>query len=238
MKIQRIDELLVEFRLKVQEYYICLHFAANGLKEAAEMFEQDKPKPTAKLWLSDITMGEDGAATINKHYASIAVSEYLSSSRENGSFSNEIAKAFVCAIYSLWDEKYRVLIARDARVDQRKVSADLMGDLRHIRNCIVHSKSILKDEHSKVKVLNWSLQPGELIITKKMFADFIDQINTMPVAVEQMGSPLVQRFYDELSLKQKKQFDKWIAEQGPGADIRTWPQWESVTRGMPWVKGA
>lgn len=189
------------------------------------------------MWISDLDIGDNGKATINKNYASIGVEKYLESSRINGAFSNEIAKAFVCTIYSLWDETYRNLIARDAQVDQKKVYADLMGDLRHIRHCIIHSKSEITNEHEKIKVIKWDLRPGELLITESMFKDLIDEINNMPVAIGRFSSPIpiVQKFYDSLDDRERASFDSWIDKQEPGTDIRSWPQWASVTQPMPWL---
>ena len=59
-----------------------------------------------------------------------------------------------------------------------------MGDLRLIRHCIVHNKSIVTNENTKLKELKWSLSPGELKITKDMFSRLLDQINHMLVRVE------------------------------------------------------
>lgn len=239
MKNQHINSLLNEFRLKCQEYYICLKFAAEGISNAAERFEENKPESSARLWISDIDICDNEDATIKKNYASINIDKYLKSSSNDGAFSNEIAKAFICTIYSLWDETYRNLIAEDAQVDQKQVSADLMGDLRQIRHCVIHSKSKITKEHEKIKVLAWNLQPGELIITQKMFADLINQINEMPVSISRFSSlnPLVQKFYDSLDEKEKISFDNWICKQEIGTDIRSWPQWNSITQRMPWLNG-
>lgn len=196
---------------------------------------EDKPESTARLWISDLDICNSGEATIKKNYTSISINKYLESSRNNGYFSNEIAKAFICIIYSLWDETYRNLIAEDAQVDQKQVSADLMGDLRKIRHCVIHSKSMITKEHEKIKVLTWNLQPGELIITQKMFADLIIHINEMPVGINRFSSPnpLVKKFYDSLDDQERTFFDSWIRKQEPGTDIRSWPQWNSVTQRMP-----
>jgi len=232
MRNEAINDLLDDFRLKCQEYYICFNFSAKGIKNSADVFRKNKPNSKTRLWISDVKKIDDGMAVADKNYASISVEKYLESSKYDGSFSNEIAKAFICTIYSLWDENYRNLIANAAKVDQKKVSSDLMGDLRHIRNCIIHSKSIITKEHEKIKIIAWSLAPGELIITGKMFGDFIDQINKMPVAITGFGSfhPVVQKFYDSLNDQEKSSFDSWIKDQELGADIRNWPQWGSVTQ--------
>lgn len=237
MKNQLINSLLAEFRLNCQEYYICLKFASTGIRNIAEKLAENKPTSTARLWISEISISDGGDATTKRNYASISMEKYLASSIDNGAFSNEIAKAFVCTIYSLWDETYRNLIAENAQVDQKQVYADLMGDLRHIRHCIIHSKSTITKEHEKIKVLSWNLQPGALVITQKMFADLINQINEMPVGISRFNSSniFVQKFYDSLIGNEKTSFDSWISKQEPGTDIKTWPQWGLVAKRMPWL---
>lgn len=234
---ESIDDILNEFRLECQRHYICFFFSAKGASDSADEFENKKPDPEARLWISDVNKSKNGTATIDKNYASISVKEYLDSSKYDGAFPNEIAKSFICAIYSLWDEKYRNLMAKAAHVEQKKISSELMGDLRHIRNCIVHSKSIITSENEKIKAIKWSIQKGELKITGKMFRDLIDQINEMPIIVSKFSSPFqeVQEFYDSLTNEERTDFDGWIHNQKPGTDIKEWPQWASATKKMPWL---
>ncbi len=59
-----------------------------------------------------------------------------------------------------------------------------MGDLRLVRICIVHGKSVVTTEHTKLKELKWQLAPGEFRITNDMFSGLIDQINKMQVLIE------------------------------------------------------
>ena len=114
--------------------------------------------------------------------ASINIGEYLDSF-QNGGFQNLIAKSFMTAIYAEWDELYRFRIAEELGVQRNDVKSDLMGDLRLIRNYIVHNKSIVPDKHKNLKELDWSLSPGELWITGAMFRRLIDQINQIQVKI-------------------------------------------------------
>jgi hypothetical protein len=69
-------------------------------------------------------------------------------------------------------------------VSHKGVRSDLMGDLRLIRHCIVHNKSVITSEPEKLKDLKWQLAPGELRITYDMFSGLIDQINRMQVLTD------------------------------------------------------
>jgi len=172
-------QAIIDFQLSCQRYYICYCFAANGVEHGADKFGMLKPDRSKTLFVGT------GHPDDGKWHGRINIGEYLDSSKKNGVFSDAIAKAFVCAIYSSWDEYYRHAIATEVGVKQKQVRSDLMGDLRHVRNCIVHKKSVVTDEPGKIKELSWPLIPGPLIVTDEMFRDLLDQINRMVVEVEQ-----------------------------------------------------
>lgn len=174
------SKAVAEFQSSCHKYYICYCFAANGVEEGADKFGMLKPD-RSKTLIVGTGHPDDG-----KWHGRINIGEYLDSSKKNGAFSDAIAKAFVCAIYSLWDEYYRHAIAKEAGVNQKQIRSDLMGDLRHVRNCIVHKKSVMADEPGKIKELSWPLIPGPLFVTHEMFRDLIDQINRMVVSVERV----------------------------------------------------
>jgi hypothetical protein len=172
------SQAITDFQLSCQKYYICYSLAALGLMGHADKFKQLKPNRSNSLIVGT------GHPDDGKWHGSINIAEFLDSSQRNGAFSDSIAKSFVSAIYSSWDEYFRNIVAAEVGAKQKQVKSDLMGDLRHVRNCIIHKKSVLTDEPSKIKTLSWSLSPGPLVVTDEMFRDLIDQINHMAVAVE------------------------------------------------------
>jgi len=109
------------------------------------------------------------------------IGEVIESSKTDGIFSDKIAKSFMTAMYSEWEEVCRPQIAAEEGITADKVTCNLMGDLRLIRNCIVHKKSTVTNERARLKELKWSLAPGKLRIDADMFAVLIDQINHMTV---------------------------------------------------------
>ena len=171
-------QAISEFKRSCQEYYICYSVAAIGLEQAANRIAALSPDRTKTFHIGT------GPPEVGDWQASISMGKYLDSSVRGGAFSDQLAKAFVTAIFSSWDELYRPRIAEEAKVATKKVRSDLMGDLRHIRHCIVHKNSVVTSEHRKLKELNWPMLPGALRITPEMFKGLIDQINTMRVVIE------------------------------------------------------
>ncbi|MBD2612334.1 MAG: hypothetical protein RMY62_023595 [Nostoc sp. ZfuVER08] len=119
-----------------------------------------------------------------KPHSQIRMRDALLYSEKDGVFSDTIAKSIIVAIYSEWDEMYRQKIADEVGVEAKNLASDLMGDLRHVRNWIVHNKSVVDKNHKKIKILPWQLHQGEeLKVSSEMFSSLIDAINVMQVAV-------------------------------------------------------
>jgi hypothetical protein len=174
-----IKEAITEFQLVCQKYYICYALAAVGLEERADWFVAHKADRRETLIVSETDPTEENWP------ASINIGELIDQSQRNGVFSDKIAKSFMTAMYSEWDELYRPRIEAAAGVKKNTAKCDLMGDLRQIRHCVVHKKSVLSRKHTKLRELKWKLSPGELRITDDMFETLINQINKrMIVRVE------------------------------------------------------
>jgi hypothetical protein len=169
---------ICDFQQYCQKLYICYSFAVLGLEEQSKKFSKLKPDMSKSL-----IVGKGNPDDGNWH-GSMNIGEFLSASHRSGSFSDTIAKSFLTSIYSSWDEVYRHQISEENGVNPKSVKSDLMGDLRLIRHCIVHKKSILTDEVKKLKELTWKLPTGYFQVSGEMFQSLIEQINKMIVRIE------------------------------------------------------
>jgi len=119
-----------------------------------------------------------------KTHSRIKLRVAVASSARDGEFSDTIDKSIIVAIFSEWEGLYRRKIAKEVGVEAKRVTSDLMGDLRIVRNWIVHSKSVVGKNCTRIKVLSWQLhQDQELKVTGQMFSSLIDEINAMSVEV-------------------------------------------------------
>ncbi len=112
--------------------------------------------------------------------------ELLDGLSVGGAFDSQHAKAVIVFTYHLWDEFYRVKIAETLRVSTKQVTCDLMGDIRLIRNVIIHNRSII--EKKTLQALNflpglWQVEQGELVITSAMLYSLMEQLNAIRVDV-------------------------------------------------------
>ena len=115
------------------------------------------------------------------------IGDFLKGLEEGGEFESQHARAFVVLIYHLWDEKCRPAIGKLLSVDPKKqVRCDLMGDLRLVRNLIIHNDSVVPQGFAnRLTMLQeiWNLQPGELKLTEKMIHSLMEQINAIRVNI-------------------------------------------------------
>ena len=78
-------------------------------------------------------------------------------------------KGWITEVYGCWEDRYRDKLRDALRAlpmisDTIRPEVDVLGDLRHIRNDIVHNGGVASEEHmGKCSVLRWC-SPGQKII--------------------------------------------------------------------------
>jgi hypothetical protein len=188
MSSERLDmpvsPAMVAFKNDCQKYFVCYVFAVAGLAKEAAWFASLNPERDKELLVGAGAHPDDGIVQ-----ASIKIGDMLDHSARGGAFGGMIAQAFIVAIYAVWEEVYRPMVAKEQGVEKNAISCDLMGDVRLVRNCIVHRRSIVKNEGSKLRLLRWTLPPGPLEISDEMLRVFIDQVNTMQARVVPIPGP-------------------------------------------------
>lgn len=101
----------------------------------------------------------------------------------NGKFSDIIYKSYIIRIYSDWDENYRYELSKEFKREKNDIECDLMGDIRIIRNWIVHKSSVIGSNYNKLKVIKWNLNIGEsIIINRDKSNQIMDEINRLNIA--------------------------------------------------------
>lgn len=107
-------------------------------------------------------------------------SQAIDGMRKNGPFSQIIAHGILNWIYSLWDEEYREKIATELGEDTNNIMCDVVGDIRLLRNFIIHHKAIADERVNKLKVLTW-VSEGPLVLISEDMTRIQEAINTMNI---------------------------------------------------------
>lgn len=180
-------KVLKEFRDACQKQYAAFNGLVNGRPLAYKRFRQLlNPVDADRLF----SIGSASPGSEQSPGKSVIVQmnqgEFLESLKEGGAFEQQHAKAFVVFIYHLWEENYRQRIANAMSVSKDRVDCALMGDIRRVRNVIIHDDSVVtKNFPCKLKLLSqiWDLNPGELRITEKMLHSCMEQLNAIRIQI-------------------------------------------------------
>lgn len=92
-----------------------------------------------------------------------------------------IGNMCLVSIYQYWQDEYRKKIAQKKRVSPEDLSSDIMGDIRWLRNSIIHHRGIAQKPVEKCKILKWFKEGDEIFIDyekmKKLFGEIKLQLN-------------------------------------------------------------
>lgn len=120
--------------------------------------------------------------------ATLRQGEFLDAMNEGGEFENLRNQALLVMIYHRWDEVYRLRISRAFEVRKNEVHCVLMGDIRLVRNVIVHENAVVTGELGcRFLERIWSpVALGQLRISDAMIHALMEQLNAIQVEVRSL----------------------------------------------------
>ena len=128
---------------------------------------------------------------IDSVLASLPVENIAEAVSSGGEFERLYAKAFVVFTYQIWNDVTRNQIAAALRLeDPKHVKCDLVGDLRFLRNWLIHPTKKAEEEFfDKSKILSASLglNRDDPSLTVGMIAVLMRQLNNMQIDIDPRG---------------------------------------------------
>ena len=114
------------------------------------------------------------------HNRIIRAEDYLAVNAAGGSNEQQHARAIVVFLFTYWEDEIRPRLAKAKGVRIHEVSCDAMGDLRVLRNVILHAKSVMRsDKHAELRKL------GSLFAIDEPLALSHENMHKIFVAVKQ-----------------------------------------------------
>jgi len=215
---QTVHTVMEEFINYCDEYVFCIAFATKGIEEESKKII--KTSGDERIWIATV----DQIGNDHKFHARMEQNDFIEKSKKNGHFSNELIKLTICAIYCLWDEVFRHRVSDVIGIKAENIVCPLMGDLRKIRHCILHHKSIIPDKGITFEKLEWSLLPGKLDITYEMFLALNDGIrgNKMAFGAWRLA-PEIEELLPLMTVKERKSFDEHYKVRDNKLNNIQWP---------------
>ena len=187
MDKEKATGILTEFRDRCYRLYFAFGDIGISSRLLLEHYQRSfQPEYRHAPFGLGVETGTDPNLIELETVALMTQGELIEVLQPDGEFENLNRQAFIVLVYHLWDEYYRPRIAEALCVETCRVRSDLMGDLRLVRNAIIHNKAELSDSHLKrLKVLPniWNIGPSNLQLTTDMMNLLSVQLGSVEVYV-------------------------------------------------------
>lgn len=171
-----IDEIESDFLYDVNKATVALFYLLQGMEALSYVFEDNQVRP--------------GVAAAGPQLCHLTTFPAVSTKGPDmlgpsGEAAQLAFKGWMADIYSKW-EKSRTKTCDLLGEEGISVQVDCMGDLRHIRNDLIHSGFATEEHSGKCTVLKW-FKPGErIVLTTDHVFDLLNQMKfiTLPVQID------------------------------------------------------
>lgn len=131
---------------------------------------------TGKNWDSPVYYG-DGPVTAGTNVAhTTTIAERIARNADGGENATFVGNMALVTIYSYWEDHFRAQIAATRGLAKDALKSDVMGDIRLLRQAIIHNRGIATDEFGSCKVLTWFARGDEIFINEQMFLQMISSV--------------------------------------------------------------
>ncbi|NJL18228.1 MAG: hypothetical protein HC938_14745 [Nitrospira sp.] len=134
-------------------------FAGHYARVSRQVHRANRPvstRPPNESGMSTVVWAsyEDPSKPDIIHNQIIRSDGYLEANRPGGANEQQHSRSILIFLFTYWEDEIRPRLARAKGVEPNEIQADIMGDLRTLRNAILHSKSVLRpDKHASLKLL-------------------------------------------------------------------------------------
>ena len=175
--------VLEDFRLQCQRLFVAFDGMVNGRSRMLEYWQAQNVSRSNRLSIG--TQLPDGEQSIGMStIARVTFGELFDGMKDGGEFDQLSTKAMLVFMYSLWEETTRGNIADALQITRGQVKCDLMGDMRYLRNFIVHPSEKTQQEYARGATflpVIWPTFPEDVTITASMLQALMEQLNAIIV---------------------------------------------------------
>ena len=180
---------LEDFRSECQKAYCAFDGTVNGQQlDAVARYRKLFSSPHKRF---SVGRGRPGGPQLpgRSTIATLGQGELLDAMAEGGEFEDRRNKALLVMLYHRWDEFYRYRIGQAFGIGKNDVRCELMGDLRRVRNLIVHDNAVVPSGFSCMFLDQiWGpFTAGELTVANGMMHSLMEQLNAIRVEIRTAG---------------------------------------------------
>ena len=98
--------------------------------------------------------------------------------RGNGKNAKTVSRVVILTIYQFWEDHYREEFAKALEKSKNEVASDFFGDIRNIRNDMIHHRNIASGRVLKCKLLKYFGVGDEIYLEKEEVMELMVQFRT------------------------------------------------------------
>ncbi len=152
-----------------------------GFKMLSEKFKALKPDFTKSLHIGN------GDPNLKESYAlhSVRFDTFFARNDLNGDNHRLMSNMALTTIYQLWEDHYREPIANHFGLKKNELKNDLFGDLRIIRQGIIHNNGCAISDFKKLKIFDFLKESkGQINISAKQLEIIINELKMELIKLE------------------------------------------------------
>jgi hypothetical protein len=140
------------FRLVLRRFY-------DGEDRLDAMHRQNYPRvPLPDRGNTSIAYANPEAYPTERYLHNCPSAQYIRRNTHGGENFVLLGRMFLVMVYQLWDSEFRAAIATELGLSREEVTVPIMGDIRLIRNAILHNAARADRSCERIQVLRfWSL---------------------------------------------------------------------------------
>jgi hypothetical protein len=153
-----------------------LRFVAERFDSASRLVEPNPDNPDPTLYFG---LGDPNEAA-SRQYARWKVSELSQRLAQDGPVVAELGRQWLILIFTQWDSNFRPRLAAALGVEVAQLKVPVFGDLRHMRNDLLHNGGVASKDHTgRCESLHW-FEPGKpIVITAEQIAEFMENVGPL-----------------------------------------------------------
>jgi len=180
--LKKAVAVLEEFRAECQRMYFAFNGTLNGRRAARRKYEGILTNRDALISAGG---GRPDGEQIPRQstMAELTQGELVALLVEGGDFEDRQNKAFLVMVYGRWEEWYRDRIAKALDLKEDHVRSTLMGEVRELRNLILHKNAMIPTGFSCpfLSQIWGDIETGCLVVTDQMIYALMEQLNAIRV---------------------------------------------------------
>lgn len=174
MAQESVAVVLDDLRLMLNDAVATHGFACMGLVLIPDLFERFPPPPENPDPIIYLGVGDPNLPSA-KQYAEWRHSQALEQVARNGPVETRLSQQWIVYMFTAWEHEFRARLAAAHGCSPNDLKYPLLGDLRRLRNDVVHHHGVATPgETGKCELLVW-FTPGDVIqLRGEHFAEFVE----------------------------------------------------------------